>query len=281
MKTIIALFLVFAMCFSFVACGGDAQDEKICLVCMEKYVGEWFYISDVETPYFDGDERILQTLVIAEDGTIVIEGVEYYIDFECHEGYHYAIMCDENGVMVDDISNNFVLEKDVEKQGIYVNNKLYRPISEYTIVEITEENWRDYFSENFSEHFTKSYELKLVTNEWEEVQEGYVEKIYTLKDKEKYSYATELTMEISFTKQSEYYEFDLSKKTITNCIVGKKEDKIYKTTHFTYYPYMQVQIGSTHLYSDEIRSGQTLEENMVTEPQEILRMKGWLVIKND
>ena len=306
MKKVVSLLLVFAMCFSLVACGKEAEEKKekskkssnskttteastkdparkdLCEICLKKYVGEWFFIENA-----DSDVKI-DIVTITEDGILKNDSGDFKLKFSCDKNGHGSIYAeDSDGNYIYDLFDNF--------DGIFIRSydpweeKFYRSTSKYTVVEITEDNWQDYFSSDINETFDTEHELIVNNNEWGEYESGYIKHKLVLKNSEKYANDTTLTFEYSYELEDAYYTFDSANSTVSSYrfikSYGEKHSEtvsIYgdKWNEWNESDYSKVYVGVHYLSADDLTNG-TCESPRTKNPEKILRMKGVLVIKND
>ena len=300
MKKIIALLLIFAMCLSFVACENnkkkddDDDDVKttkvnkdICSSCFKDMIGEWFdFVYNEETKTNE-----LKIIKVTEDGKLTIDENEYKIKFEnCGKNYHnWGCAYDADGNQVYTIDNNCSDENNSNMLIFYgtEGHRDYscRSMSEYTVIEVTEENWQDYFSPNINETFEESLSLKVYRDTWGEFTGGRIYRTFYLKDYEKYAYGTTLSIEYSYEYGDVYCEFDVDNETVTKYDFTSKEEKI-ETISMTLGLWdtpeeaLNVERGGFSLSKEEMLAGNS-KDSWCSNPTEILRMKGLLVIRND
>ena len=299
MKKIIALLLIFAMCLSFAACDGKKKgsndddvkttdvNKDICASCFEKMTGEWFlltYNEETET-----DE--LKTVKVTENGKLIVNGNEYTIKFiNCEQNSH------DNAVAYDaDGNQSYALNYRLDDNGVHTldfwatNNydpQPYRSMKQFTVVELTDGNWKNYFSTNFNETFEEDLFLGIDKDTKGDIDTGWIRRRYMLKNTEKYAYGTTLTMEYSFEFGDVYCEFDVASETITKYDFTKYNDKIDSTIGIMRFASWDIpenfylDIGSVYLNKQELLAGNGQEIGYVS-PIEILSMEGWLVIRND
>ncbi len=292
------------MCLSFVACDSDKKkddddddvktvkvDKTLCSVCLEKMKGEWFDIGyDANT-----EDRVLNTFTITDDGKLIIDDKEYKLKFEsCSKEYHnnsYAY--DAEGNQIYSLSHNFDYEEDVDQQGVNIwqvengESRRFRSMNKYTIVEITEENWQEYFSADFNDNFDVNYRFSVDKDTWGEITDGDIYQDFVLKDYKKYSYGTKLAIELSYETGDVYCEFDASEEKVTKYNFKKTETEMRTVTqeikymeNYNYVDNMNITLGYVYLVKEEVLQGNATE-SWCENPKEILRMKGYLVIKNE
>ena len=304
MKKIIALLLILAMCLSFVACDSDKKkdddddddvktvkvDKTLCASCLEKMKGEWFSI-DYDA---SSEDMVLNTFTITDDGKLIVDGNEYKLKFEsCGKDYHNSAGAyDAEGNQIYNLSHNFDYVEDVDQQGIdfwHVENgesRKFRSMSKYTVVEITEENWQEYFSPEINDVFNVEHSLNLDKDEWGEYVSGEIGTYLVLKNHEKYAYDTTLAIEFAYETGKTYYDFDIAEEKVTNYSFTKTEAETQKETVSLQYDdwgssvNLRTTFVRTYLNEETLLSGK-YEEGWTRNPIEILRMKGWLVIRND
>ena len=301
MKKIIALLLIFAMCLSFAACDSKKKDSNnndddakatevnkdICSSCFKNIIGEWFLLSyNKET-----EIKELKTVKITENGKLVVDGNEYAIKFvNCGEKSH------SNAVAYDaDGNSSFAFEYRLDDNGVHTvdfwstdgyNPQPYLSMNQFTVVELTNANWKNYFSPNFNETFEEELLLDIYKDNSGNFDTSWIRRRFMLKNREKYACETELKIEYSFEYGDVYCEFDVTNATITKYDFIKYNDEIKTTIGMLAYQSWDIpenfflDIGSVYLNKEELLAGSGKETGYVY-PIEILSMEGWLVIRND
>lgn len=315
MKKIFALFLVLIMSCSFVACNqvdkalSDLKKNKsLCSECLEKNVGQWICLNEVVDENVDSvsEQYEILTLELTENETLVFNENEYKVEYTCKNDDHCAVALDADGnskykLYFEEyiemstgnvIYVNSMMLATLDDDGWEISGKLFIPTSEYTIVELTEENWKDYFSENFHDNFemTES-DVSIKKDEWGKITDVEIYENYKLKNAEQYNLGTVITLEYSYDSGWVTYNFDLEKASATNRR-WKKNDALdggSQTVTIDYIdwadPDEQFILGGYPLYihnEDQMNASEITiggQDNWSSNPTKILRMKGWLVIK--
>ncbi|MBE6803490.1 MAG: hypothetical protein E7528_01155 [Ruminococcaceae bacterium] len=284
MKKIVALFLVFAMCFSFAACNSK---NKICSECKEKLVGDWFSVDESET------RTVEKIITITDDAKLIVDGKTYTLRFDC--GFEHSSKATAYGndgdwayeIKFNHDTVNYLFDDSIVLQDNKAITKEYRPMSKYTVVEITEENWQNYFSTDISESFDVNYVLNASKDVWGEYTDGYIYTRTVFKNPENYAYGTELIIEYSYEVGTAHYEFNVAEEKVTNYSFIKTEEETKTITQNIVIDgdgeasgHQYMEIDNSYLSKEILLNGKC-EQIRTRRPQEILRMKGWLVIKND
>jgi hypothetical protein len=166
----------------------------------------------------------------------------------------------------------------------------------YSVVELTEENWRDYFSTDFFETFELlPSKMTVDKDEWGKITYATIYEYVGLKNPERFAITSEITMECSTESGWVTYNLDFENVTATNRRWQKNEEltggactvqlsSIYDNSSGKYIDFVwnfnTIYISDEEkLSANEITTGAHTEWN--PNPKEILRMKGWLIIKND
>ncbi len=308
MKKIIALLLIFAMCLSFVACNSDKKKDDdddettgtkssntVCSECMSKYVSEWFFLNES----YNGDnyEYELKKISITEDGKLITDKGEFTIKFnKCSKSSHgnYHDVVDGDGNKVAYLEQYFYSDGiNIDKTQIYISWTdgewgHYRSLNQYTVVEITEDNWQQYFSTNINDNFDVTYTLNIYKDQWGEIEDGSVDKQLEIKNLEKYAYGSTLTIEYSYDYELVELSFDIDNEVVFVTPLTKEETTSTTTDTLRYdydlsgeenIPQMNLNIDSRWFEKEDLLQG--TREITLDNPKEILRMKGWLVIRND
>jgi hypothetical protein len=161
----------------------------------------------------------------------------------------------------------------------------------YTFVELTVDNWREYFSDNVADVFEIEYRLLAEdrTNEWGEVTgTSYgVEKYARFKDDDRFAPLMQLTIELDCGYASIYERatIDVATQTITD-IQPCEETDIIKGTQTTGFisdtegaPFTALGLGQDD--NESLSEDSTIVVSLYTLGEKIYRMKGWLVLKNE
>lgn len=315
MKKIFALFLVLIMSCSFVACNqvdkalSDVKKNKsLCSECLEKNVGQWICLNEVVYENVDSasEQYEVLTLKLTENDTLVFNENEYKLEYTCKDDFHRAVAFDENGnskyalyfeEYINHSTGNVLYENSMalntlNDDGWEISGIRFIPASEYTIVELTEENWKDYFSENFYDHFEMAESDVLVQkDEWGEITSATIQEYYQLKNAEKYKHGTVITLEFSCDWGWSTYDLDLENTSATNRR-WKKNDELDSgrlTLNLSYDAWPDSKgkfiFGGDrfyHLTEEQLDASEITiggDHNWSFNPTKILRMKGWLVIK--
>lgn len=315
MKKIFALFLVLIMSCSFVACNqvdkalSDVKKNKsLCSECLEKNVGQWLCLNEVVNENVDStvEQYELLTLELEENETLVFDENEYKVEYTCDDGEHHAEALDADGNSKyklyfgeyeesspgNVIYENSMLLATLDDDGWEISGIRFIPASEYTIVELTEENWKDYFSETFYDHFEMAESDVLVQkDEWGEITSATIQEYYQLKNAEKYKLGTVIALEFSCDWGWSSYDLDLENTSATNRR-WKKNDELDSgrlTLNLSYDACPDSKgkfiIGGDrfyHLTEEQLEASEITiggDRNWSFNPTKILRMKGWLVIK--
>ena len=325
MKKVIALLLIFAMCLPLVACDGekksddDASTEKkksnsTCSICAEKNVCEWYNLNEIRQDNVSSaaQEYELITVELTENNTLLLEGNEYKLEYDCDKNGHKAKAMDDDGNHVYDLTFYEYDEKNDDQgsrmvykycmniinasNGNYYTDFVFFPSSMYSVVELTEENWRDYFSTDFFETFELlPSKMTVDKDEWGKITYVTIYEYVGLKNPERFAISSEITMECSTEWGWVTYNLDFENVTATNRRWQKNEEltdgaytaqlsSIYDNSSGKYIDFVwnfnTIYIsGEEKLSANEVTTGAPREWN--PNPKEILRMKGWLVIKND
>jgi hypothetical protein len=250
-------------------------------------IGEWIVLKYNE----ETENNEFKTIKVTEDGKLIIDEKEYKIKFSTH-GHHeenYGAAYDADGNDIYGVHTRYNEDYHHTLEFIVFSDDeyhTYRSMSEYTIIEITEENWQDYFSTNFNENFEESLSLYVNKNTWGEITDGGIDRTFYLKGYEKYGYDTELDIEYSYEYGNVYCEFDVDNETVTKCdFTSNSEEERVETISMNFNSWgspedLNMKSGGFYLSKEEILAG-NVQRSWCSNPKKILRMKGWLVIKND
>ena len=307
MKKIIALLLIFAMCLSFVACNGsdkkdndDSSDDKktsgLCAECKAALIGEWFYIEEIYNEETHLTDYVLNKISIAENGKLVIDDKEITMNFKnCgkNHAFNMSIKDGEWNYWVSfqlhpEGSSEALLSVETSYEGSYVSYETYRSMNQLDVVEITEDNWKNYFSSDFKENFDFKYDLQVNRDTWGEITYIDLYEIYAIKNVEKYTFGSRLDIEYSYESGRTKYTYNLDEKKVTSAVFEGSDSSLYtSTTSFTYYTDYSGEeavstMESTLNYASVNRDFYSgVCEDWSENPVEILRMKGWIVMKKD
>lgn len=286
MKKVIALLLIFAMCLSFVACNGNNKSSKLCAECKNLLIGEWFSLEEKYNEDSNSFDYNLDKISITEDGKLSTDAGEFVVKFgKCNKNHNFYTSDKMENYSIDfqlysGDSSTALLSVSYYDDGTWVGHREYYSMKQYNIVEITEENWQDYFSPDFNESFDITNSLELYKDTWGDITDGYVNRKFQLKDYEKYHYKTSLAIEYSCDFGNVYCEFDAANETVTKYDFTKTStSEQTATTILDNSVQFSSRFGSIHLNKEAVFKGNA--ENSTDNPIKILRMKGWLVIRND
>jgi hypothetical protein len=260
----ISLALVLCLCISLCGCIGIGRPAdvmgklKLCDTCKECIVGTWYWIDQ---------EGTLMTCEYREDGTIV-GLVDTRWNCACENGNHaIRIGGDNYTVGLTNYDPETGLENWEKDEG-------------YTFVEVTQENWRTYFSEDFFEVFEVRYMLHPIeeTDEWGETTVRYGLVSYAaLKDNEKYGPLTTLKLEVDLAYSDERILLDPEKAEFLGAEIMEMGDMERTTIDTAEDPKVGVFFMLDSYMLDELEPEVELS---LTQPGDtIYRMKGILVIK--
>ncbi len=285
MRKIVALFLVFAMCFSFAACNSK---NKICSECKEKLVGDWFSVDEIETG------TVEKIITITDDAKLIVDGKTHTLCFDCgfkHSSGATAYGNDGDWEYIINFNHdtvNYLFDDSIVLKDNKAITKEYRPMNKYSVVEITEDNWQEYFSPNFKENFDVNYKFDTDKDAWGEVTSVWISEEFTVKNIDKYVYGSNVTLEYSYEVGRMKYDFDASGNKVINTSYTSSDATIHKKTSLLRCDVYSVDEKTTHMdmgingvrvYKEDISKGTC--EGVYENPIEILRMKGYLIIKND
>ena len=262
MKKIVVFLLVLVICFGLWGCmfGRPANvmgKFKLCDTCKTFVVGKWYVISDDQ----------VYTYEYRADGT-VIGGEDPKWNCACKNDEHAIRLGGDNytvGLTHYDPEDGTLggLERD---EG-------------YTFVQLTQDNWREYFSEDFSQVFDVRYMVHTIeeTDAWGDTTVRYVViKYATMKDPERFGPMNTLMLELDETGCDEMVTID----PVTLEVLDAQVEQVYDTEKKTVDVMNDDEFGMFLLLGSE--NFDTLEvENRVYlyEPGTIYRMKGVLVLK--
>ncbi len=142
LKKLLTVVLALIMCLSLVACGGGAEEKA----WEEFLVGEWIAENGNRDKFPEG-------LSFNEDGTCIINGEEY--EWEVRNTYEndadYFVKDGKNNkyrinASKYDSSYSYINLNEVDAEGNSIGSfGTFYKVEEFTKIEITEDNWQEYF----------------------------------------------------------------------------------------------------------------------------------------
>lgn len=266
MKRILAFLMVLSIGLSLCACSISGPANilgrfKLCDTCKLYVVGNWYWISS--------DNKVI-TVEYRMDGSIIGNNNTRW-NCACTDEYHAIRIGGETyseGITLYDPENGG-FENMARDEG-------------YTFVELTQENWQEYFSENFSQSFQIEYALLPYdrTDEWGDTSTHYVlAKYAVLKDSQRYGPLTTLMMEIDVSPSRETVSLNPEKAEFLSTQI-EYHHPLEKNTMVAEYDEKENLVGfllSCNELSNPLES--EIEVYLQELGEKIYRMRGVLVIK--
>lgn len=264
MKRLTCLVFLF-LCVILTSCSSAAdvmQMRNSCDTCKSYIVGSWYKI-DTEGKLYQIEYR--------EDGTVV------NCDYEL---WTCACTADNHAIRIGGKDYSYGLSY-YDPQEELLFESWAKDIG-YTFVELTVDNWTEYFSENFYDVFEIKYELIVQenTNEWGETAVSHlgIRKYAVLKDAVKYGPLSQITLEFDCAYSLETATVDLEQmKLIGMETVELMDMHVLTCTTFasngTYECTLPLGIDDNEIPDAE------LYVSLETPSEKIYRMKGILVVK--
>lgn len=205
----------------------EGKGDNSCEVCESYIVGEWYRVDD---------EGNLEFRVFYSNGSFTLkkDGV---IQSECTwgcacEGDKHAIQIFESGIAYG--KSFYDKNSEILFDSVKNNN--------YTFVELTVDNWKNYFSENVDEIFDIAYEFEeeFYENEWGETVSDNtytVKKTATFKNGDIFAPYTNITFEVDSVLGPEIITIDESAKKVLKTEIDTLEpvEEVRGTWTFGYF----------------------------------------------
>ena len=246
------------------------RSTEPCAECKKICPGTWQELSsDLER----------KTMVLQEDGTMTVAGSTYQWRSVCAPDAHYLDIEDYGMVKIDP----FGATASVIDGTYYKNNN-------YTFIEITQDNWNDYFSSDFMQNFDLVYSVENTTvgDQWDQKQIQQVHVIAALKCREnltseangKYLYICDsLIMEYSYETGTQTFTLDSNGEVIPGPVTAESKHRRTDTVNIPPYPWHGPEDCNLP-FSIQLACNDISQPVSVQIPKKILRMKGWLIVKD-
>lgn len=239
-----------------------------CALCKEVCPGTWNELTS---------EPDRQTMELNSDGSMTVNSETHTWKSVCSPEAHYL-----------DISDYGLVKVDPNAAAVSAFDRVYYKDNQYTFIEITPDNWTEYFTADFMTNFELQYDVKdtVTGDEWEQKTIQEVSVYAALTDRENFAYhedkdffyiADNLILEYSYEVGTQTFTVDGSGAVVPGEVKQEYYDRYQNTTNF----YTRSLGGDTPLsFSLYLGGGDISQPVSVKIPKKVLRMKGWLIVKD-